>query len=89
MRALSVTTSVALREPLGWGLKVTLMEQVAFGLKFFEAHVLVSEKSPGFPPEMETFEIDSAVPTLVTVTDLVEEPVLVFTVPKLRQVELN
>ena len=59
-------------------------------MKFFEAHVLVSEKSPGFPPEMETFEIDSAVPpTLLTVTDLVEEPVLVFTVPKLRQVELN
>ena len=47
--ALSVTTRVAVREPFFVGLKVTLMEQVAFGLKLFPAQLSVrwKQRLPG------------------------------------------
>jgi hypothetical protein len=80
---------VAVREPLAVGLKVTVIEQVAFGAVEAE-QVLVWVKSGGSAPPMAKLVIPSDVPpTLVKVTDLVPVPEFVFSVPKLRLLALN
>jgi hypothetical protein len=43
LRALSVTTRVALRVPFAEGLKVMLTEQLAFGLRFAPVQLLLTE----------------------------------------------
>ena len=87
--ALSVTTSVAVRDLLAVGLKVTVIEEVAFGAMEAE-QVVVSAKSFGSAPAMAKLVIPSAVPQiLVRVTDFVAVPEFVFSVPKLTLLALN
>ncbi len=87
--ALVVITRLPDRDPFALGLKVTLIEQVAFGA--MEAgQVLVWEKSAGFAPLIAMPLTDSVVPpALVRVTDFVAVPEFAFTVPKLRLGGLN
>ena len=89
LASLSVTTRVAERVPFAPGLKVTLIEHVAFGERDPE-QLLDAVKSPAFLPDTATFVIESPVPpALVTVMGFVELPVVVFTVPKARLPGLN
>src|ERR1035438_3049026 len=88
--ALSVTTRVAVLEPLAVGLKVTVVvHPVAFGARV-AVQVVVLLKSPALVPVMAKLVIESAVPPgFERVMDLVAVPLLALTVPKLRLLALN